>query len=171
MATEGSSPCSQEPASLRYHEPDESSPYHRFIRYGLKTTKYGLEEKCIYSTYSPLSSTHLWLRCSNFFNPNKKNSFGCAGNRKSQRLISTPTYLSLLWTVYVLTDSNSAYDVKIRRNLTSHKQVWLGPTKVLRLCNCWLSNRTGHKDASRFSNDRVPKSWATYEGWAANKKL
>jgi hypothetical protein len=49
----------------------------------------------------PLSSTHLWLRCSNFFNPPKKNSFGCAanrkiGNRKSQRLISTPTYLILL---------------------------------------------------------------------------
>jgi hypothetical protein len=49
-------------------------------------------KKCIYSTYSPLSSTHLWLRCSNFFNPSKKNSFGCAANGKSQRLISTPTY-------------------------------------------------------------------------------
>jgi hypothetical protein len=46
----------------------------------------------IYSTYSPLSSTHLWLRCSNFFNPSKKNSFGCAANKKSQRLINTPTY-------------------------------------------------------------------------------
>jgi hypothetical protein len=32
-------------------------------------------------TYSPLSSTRLWLRCSNFFNPSKKNSFGCAANR------------------------------------------------------------------------------------------
>jgi hypothetical protein len=55
-------------------------------------------KKCIYSTYSPLSSTHLWLRCSNFFNPSKKNYFGCAanreiGNRKSQRLISTSTYV------------------------------------------------------------------------------
>jgi hypothetical protein len=49
-------------------------------------------KKCIYSTYSPLSSTHLWLLYSNFFNPSKKNSFGCAANRKSQRLISTPTY-------------------------------------------------------------------------------
>jgi hypothetical protein len=54
-------------------------------------------KKCIYSTYSPLSSTHLWLRCSNFFNTSTKNSFGCAanrkiGNRKSQRLISTATY-------------------------------------------------------------------------------
>jgi hypothetical protein len=52
-------------------------------------------KKCIYSTYSPLSSTHLWLRCSNFFNPSKKNYFGCAANmkienRKSQRLISPP---------------------------------------------------------------------------------
>jgi hypothetical protein len=54
-------------------------------------------KKCIYSTYSPLSSTHLWLRCSNFFNQSKKNYFVCAANRKiinrkSQRLISTPTY-------------------------------------------------------------------------------
>jgi hypothetical protein len=40
-------------------------------------------KKCIYSTYSPPpSSTHLWLRCSNFFNPSKKNSFGWAANRK-----------------------------------------------------------------------------------------
>jgi hypothetical protein len=46
-------------------------------------------------TYSPLSSTHLWLRCCNFFNPSKKISFSCAENRKSQRLISTPTYILL----------------------------------------------------------------------------
>jgi hypothetical protein len=39
-----------------------------------------------------LSSTHLWLRCSNFFNPSKKNSFGCAANRKSQRLINVRMY-------------------------------------------------------------------------------
>jgi hypothetical protein len=53
-------------------------------------------------TYSPLSSTCLWLRCSNFFNPSKKNYFECAanikiGNRKSQRLIRTTTYISLEW--------------------------------------------------------------------------
>jgi hypothetical protein len=34
-------------------------------------------------TYLPLSSTHLWVRCSNFFNPAKKNSFGCAANTKT----------------------------------------------------------------------------------------
>jgi hypothetical protein len=50
------------------------------------------EKKCIYSIYSPLSSTHLWLRCSDFFNTSKKKCFGCAENRKSQRLFSTPTY-------------------------------------------------------------------------------
>jgi hypothetical protein len=33
--------------------------------------------------YSPLSSTHLWLRCSNFFNPSKKNSSGRAANHAS----------------------------------------------------------------------------------------
>jgi hypothetical protein len=48
-------------------------------------------------SYSTLSSTHLWLRCPNFFNPAKKNYFSCAANRKirnrkSQRIISTPTY-------------------------------------------------------------------------------
>jgi hypothetical protein len=48
----------------------------------------------------PLSSTHLRLRYSISFNPSKKNSFGCAvnrkiGNRKSERLISTPTYTNL----------------------------------------------------------------------------
>jgi hypothetical protein len=31
---------------------------------------------------SSLSSTHLWLRCSNFFNPSKKIFFGCDANRK-----------------------------------------------------------------------------------------
>jgi hypothetical protein len=29
-----------------------------------------------------LSSTLLWLHCSNIFNPSKKNSFGCAANRE-----------------------------------------------------------------------------------------
>jgi hypothetical protein len=32
-------------------------------------------KQCIYTF--PLSSTHLWLRCSNYFNPSKKNSFAC----------------------------------------------------------------------------------------------
>jgi hypothetical protein len=40
------------------------------------------KKKSIYSTYSPLSSTHLWLHCYKFFKPSKKNSFGCAANRK-----------------------------------------------------------------------------------------
>jgi hypothetical protein len=40
-------------------------------------------KNCIYSIYPPLSSTHSWLRCSDFFNPSKKNSFGFAANRKT----------------------------------------------------------------------------------------
>jgi hypothetical protein len=40
-------------------------------------------EKCIYSIYSPLSSTNLRLRSANFFNPSKKNNFGCAANYPS----------------------------------------------------------------------------------------
>jgi hypothetical protein len=43
----------------------------------------GLKKNCIY--IFPLSSTHLWLRCSNFFNTSKKNSFGCAANRKIEK--------------------------------------------------------------------------------------
>jgi hypothetical protein len=66
----------------------------------LKQQATGLK-KCMHSTYSPLSSTHLWLRCSNFFNSSKKNSFGCAankkiGNRERQRLISTSVYMQEL---------------------------------------------------------------------------
>jgi hypothetical protein len=62
----------------------------------------GLKKKCIYSTYSPPElHTHLRLRCSNFFNPSKKNSFVCAANRKIEnwkrpRLISTTTYRQAL---------------------------------------------------------------------------
>jgi hypothetical protein len=53
-------------------------------------------KKCIYSTYFHLSSAYFWLHCSNFFNPFKQNSFGYAENRKSHRLISTPTYIGML---------------------------------------------------------------------------
>jgi hypothetical protein len=49
------------------------------------------------STYSPLSSTHLWLRCSNFFNPCKKNSFGCAANRKTRKAKDLSAPLHILW--------------------------------------------------------------------------
>jgi hypothetical protein len=64
------------------------------------------KRKCIYSTYSPLSTTRLRLRCSNLFNPTKKISFGCAANRKNQRLISTPTYLWLDHTAFRNYDIN-----------------------------------------------------------------
>jgi hypothetical protein len=64
----------------------------------LKNNKLRDWKKCIYSPYLPLSSTHLWLRCSKFSNPSKTNYFCCAANRKmgirkSQKLISTLTYL------------------------------------------------------------------------------
>jgi hypothetical protein len=50
----------------------------------------------------PLSSTHLWLHCSNFFTPSRKNYFVCAanreiGNRKNQRLNSTPMYMPYIF--------------------------------------------------------------------------
>jgi hypothetical protein len=50
-------------------------------------------EKNLFTLHIPLSSTHLCLRCSNFFNPFKKKNFFCfPTNMKSQRLISTPKY-------------------------------------------------------------------------------
>jgi hypothetical protein len=36
--------------------------------------------KNVFTLHISPSSTRLWLRCSNFFNPSKKNSFGCAAN-------------------------------------------------------------------------------------------
>jgi hypothetical protein len=45
----------------------------------------------MYLLYIFLPELHTRLRCSNFFNPSEKNSFGSAANRKSQRLISTPS--------------------------------------------------------------------------------
>jgi hypothetical protein len=62
----------------------------------MKNTSYSIENMYLLYIF-PFISTHLRLRCSNFFNPSKKNSFGCAanrrmGNRKSQRLIRTHMY-------------------------------------------------------------------------------
>jgi hypothetical protein len=41
-----------------------------------------MEKNVFTLLFPPLSPTRLRLRCSNFFNPSKKNSFGCAANRK-----------------------------------------------------------------------------------------
>jgi hypothetical protein len=58
-------------------EVDKSLALQRKQATGLKT--------CIY-IFPPELHTHLWLRCSNFFNPSKKNSFVCAVNRKAKDL-------------------------------------------------------------------------------------
>jgi hypothetical protein len=51
------------------------------------------ELKKMYLLYIfPLSSTHLWLCCSNFFNPSKKNYFSCAVNRKIENRKNPKTY-------------------------------------------------------------------------------
>jgi hypothetical protein len=57
----------------------------------------GMKKMYLLYIFPPELHTHLWLRCSNFFNPSKKNSFVCAANRKSQRLISTPRYKVWNW--------------------------------------------------------------------------
>jgi hypothetical protein len=76
-------------------------------------------KKCIYSTYSP-SSTHLWLHCSNFFNPSKKNSFGCVGNRKSQILIST---LMLKGNIKF---TDNVVSLPVTQFCTQSVELWLG---------------------------------------------
>jgi hypothetical protein len=58
-----------------------------------KTTSYGLK-KCIYTTYSS-NSTHLWLRCSNFFKFSKKNSFVCAVYKKIGKSKDLPAPLRI----------------------------------------------------------------------------
>jgi hypothetical protein len=55
-----------------------------------KTTSYGIE-KYIYSTYSPLSSTHLYFVILNSLTRKIFLVVLKIGNMKSKRLISTPT--------------------------------------------------------------------------------
>jgi hypothetical protein len=43
-----------------------------------------------------LSLTPPRIKKKKFFNPSKKNSFGCAAKRKSQKVISTPTHSSII---------------------------------------------------------------------------
>jgi hypothetical protein len=49
-----------------------------------KITSHGIENMYFLYKFSPELNTHLWLRCSSFFNPFKKNSFGCAANHPLQ---------------------------------------------------------------------------------------
>jgi hypothetical protein len=63
----------------------------------------------------PLSSTHLWFRCSN---PSKKNSFGCAANRRSQRIISTPTFFIQLHLRFI------HENVKQKKKSVKYRQTW-----------------------------------------------
>jgi hypothetical protein len=58
----------------------------------IKKTSYGIEKMYLLYIFPLSSSTRLWLRCSNFFNPSKKNSFGCAANRKIGKQEKPKTY-------------------------------------------------------------------------------
>jgi hypothetical protein len=93
--------------TLRFHEQTYGKARHSSSRTDTrgadksfaiirKTTSYGIEKMYLLYIF-PLSSTHLLLPFSNFFNSCKKNTIACAanrkiGNRKSKRLIGTPTY-------------------------------------------------------------------------------
>jgi hypothetical protein len=48
-----------------------------------KTTSYGIGKMYLLYIFPPELQTR--LRCSNFFNPSKKNYFGCAANRKCEK--------------------------------------------------------------------------------------
>jgi hypothetical protein len=102
--------------------------------------------KHIFTLRIPLSSTHLWLRCSNFFNPSKKIYFGCAANtkiwnKKSQRLISTPTYIPcsfLVKILYVFVMRTSNFKVFVLHSfLVSYCRTLIFPN--WRITPCWHS--------------------------------
>jgi hypothetical protein len=100
-----------------------------------KTTGYGIKKMYFLYIFS-LSSTHLWLLCSKFFNPSEEKYFGFAtdiklGNKKGQRLISCPMYLCFhyycLHTVlkYDAHNITSQRQYLKRRALTSNTHGWL----------------------------------------------
>jgi hypothetical protein len=74
-------------------------PYHYQVMRGAdKITSYRIGK--MYLHIPPELHKLMTSLFFNFFNPSKKNSFGCAanrkiGNRNSQRLINTPTYISV----------------------------------------------------------------------------
>jgi hypothetical protein len=76
-------------------------------------------------TYFPLSSTHLWLCYCIFFNPPKKIPFGCAANRKSQTLISNPTYIAPI--LYLEVSHNDTMSV-----LMYCPVPWIKPSTVVK---------------------------------------
>jgi hypothetical protein len=64
----------------------------------------------------PPSSIHLWLRCSNFFNPSKKNSFGCVANWKIRKVknLSAPLRSTYGALEQLISDSRLAiYDLNV----------------------------------------------------------
>jgi hypothetical protein len=87
----------------KYNDTYEETPWYRRVElislWLYKENNKLRDWKKMYLLYTfPLSSTHLWLCCSNFFNPSKTNSFGCAayrkvGTGKSQQLISSHMYI------------------------------------------------------------------------------
>jgi hypothetical protein len=53
--------------------------------------------------YSALSYTHLWLRCSNFFNPSQKNYFNYVANKKIGKANDLSAPLHTAFAAYSLT--------------------------------------------------------------------
>jgi hypothetical protein len=105
----------------------------------------------------PLSPTHLWLRCSNFFKPSKKHSYGCAANRPSQRLISTPTYS------YDLSHSCSYSVCCASRpyNFTTNGDVFRSVRPLCLTVLRALLVSTGE----HIHGHPVARNWTSIEGW------
>jgi hypothetical protein len=103
-------------------------------------------KKCIYSTYSPLNSTHLCLRCSNFFNTSKKNYFVCAanrkiGNRKSQRLNSAPTNCVTVCQIQVMIIRFAHCSVQygfVNFTFICNVLLFMFPQTTLRVLHMWV---------------------------------
>jgi hypothetical protein len=88
---------------------------------------------------SPLSSTHLWLLCSNFFNPSGKDSFGCVANRKIENRKSTLMYMNSLGDFTVITTVASRGWNPI---YSLHENYWGCTTTHPGNCSSWCaSNR------------------------------
>lgn len=54
-----------------------------------KITSYRIKKVYLLYILHPELHTHSWFHCSNFFNPSKKNYFGCASNHPSASFVAS----------------------------------------------------------------------------------
>jgi hypothetical protein len=74
----------------------------------------------------PSSSTHVWLRWSNFFNPYKKNSFGGTANGKSQYSYLHQVFIPLNFATIILFTEQGCQRATL--NLDDQVPVFMSPS-------------------------------------------